>query len=84
MSAAYLDIKKWGNSLGVRIPATIARQARFKENQRVRIEVEGDRVTITPANADLMTLEERLNVFDPNQQGGEVMVSKSIGAEVWE
>jgi len=84
MSVAYLDIKKWGNSLGVRIPATIARQARFKENQRVRIEVEGDRVTITPANADFMTLEERLNVFDPNQQGGEVMVSKSIGAEVWE
>jgi len=84
MSAAYLDIKKWGNSLGVRIPATIARQARFKENQRVRIEVEGDRVTITPAHADFMTLEERLNVFDPNQQGGEVMVSKSIGAEVWE
>ena len=84
MSAAYLDIKKWGNSLGVRIPATIARQARFKENQRVRIEVEGDRVTITSANADFMTLKERLNVFDPNQQGGEVMVSKSIGAEVWE
>jgi len=84
MSAAYLDIKKWGNSLGVRIPATIARQARFKENQRVRIEVEGDRVTITPANSDFMTLEERLNVFDPNQQGGEEMVSKSIGAEVWE
>ena len=84
MSGAYLDIKKWGNSLGVRIPATIARQVRFKENQRVRIEVEGDRVTITPANSDFMTLEERLNVFDPIQQGGEVMVSESIGSEVWE
>jgi antitoxin component of MazEF toxin-antitoxin module len=29
-----LDIKKWGNGLGVRVPKTIAEQVNFTENQK--------------------------------------------------
>lgn len=48
MTEATLDIKLWGNSLGVRLPASVARAARLTADQRVRITVEEGRVIITP------------------------------------
>ena len=84
MAVAYLDIKKWGNSLGVRLPAVIAREARFKENQKVRIETDGDQVTIRAADDNLLSLEQRLEIFDKEKLGGEIMATQSVGAEVWE
>ena len=35
MPEAILDIKPWGNNLGVRIPAAVARVAKLHANQRV-------------------------------------------------
>jgi len=84
MAVAYLDIKKWGNSLGVRLPASIAREARLKENQKVRIETDGDQVTIRAADNSLLSLEQRLDIFDKEKFGGEIMAAQSVGAEVWE
>jgi antitoxin MazE len=40
MTEAVLDIKQWGNNLGVRLPAAVARAAHLHVNQRVRISVE--------------------------------------------
>ena len=48
MTEAVLDIKKWGNSLGVRLPAAVAREAKLHADQRVQITVEEGRITITP------------------------------------
>ncbi len=42
MSEAVLDIKQWGNSPGVRLPAAVAKAAHLHVGQRVRISVEGD------------------------------------------
>jgi len=81
---AILDIKQWGNNLGVRLPAAIAREAHLKVNQRVRISVENDHVVITPINDAPLTLEQRLASFDPERHGGEVMTTnQTIGAERW-
>lgn len=81
---AILDIKQWGNNLGVRLPAAIAREAHLKVNQRVRISVESDHVVITPINDAPLTLEQRLASFDPERHGGEAMAtSQTIGAERW-
>jgi antitoxin MazE len=48
VSEAYLDVKQWGNNLGVRLPAAVARAAQLRVNQRVRITVVKDSVIITP------------------------------------
>jgi len=82
MAVAYLDIKKWGNSLGVRIPAVIAREARLKENQKVRIETDGDQVTIRAADNSLLSLEQRLDIFDKEKFGVEIMAAQSVGVEI--
>ncbi|MEO6824471.1 MAG: AbrB/MazE/SpoVT family DNA-binding domain-containing protein [Nitrosospira sp.] len=83
MTDTFLDIKQWGNSLGVRLPASVAREAHLHIDQRVRISVEGGQVIITPVIDAPLTLEQRLAHFDPARHGGEVMASQPIGAERW-
>ena len=84
MAEAVLDIKQWGNNLGVRLPAAVAREAHLHVDQRVRVSVEGDQVVITPVEISRLTLEQRLAVYDPNRHGGEQMATrKTLGAERW-
>lgn len=83
MVEATLDIKQWGNNLGVRLPAAVARAAHLHVDQRVRVSVENDRVVITPVTDAPLSLEQRLACFDPVRHGGELMVSQAIGAERW-
>jgi len=83
VTAAVLDIKQWGNNLGVRLPAAVAREARLRAHQRVRVSVEGGQVVITPVVAAPPTLEQRLALFDPARHGGEAMASPPVGAERW-
>ena len=83
MTEATLDIKRWGNSLGVRLPASVARAARLTTDQRVRVTVEEGRVIITPLGAAPPTLADRLALFDPAAHGGEVMATSPVGREAW-
>ena len=83
MTVAILNIKRWGNSLGVRLPVAVTSEAHLLLDQRVRVEVEDGHVIITPITDIPMTLEQRLEHFDPVRHGGEVMATKAIGAEQW-
>ena len=84
MAEALLDIKRWGNNLGVRLPAAVARAARLRVDQRVRVSVEGDQVVIAPVDAARLTLAQRLAAFDPHRHGGERMATtRALGAERW-
>ena len=83
MAEAVLDIKQWGNNLGVRLPVAIAREARLHVDQRVRVTVKDQQVIITPVTDAPLTLAQRLAQFDPVRHGGEVMAGQAIGAERW-
>jgi antitoxin MazE len=49
-------LTKWGNSLALRIPQSIAAQLGVRENSNVSLELEGDRLVITRGQ----TLDEML------------------------
>ena len=83
MTEALLDIKKWGNNLGVRLPAAVARAAGLHVDQRVRVSVEDGAVVITPVERSVTSLERKLAIFDPVRHGGEAMPTQPIGAERW-
>ena len=84
MVEAVLDIKQWGNNLGVRLPAAVAREANLHVDQRVRVSVEGDQVVITPVDDSRFTLEQRLAAYDSKRHGGEQMATtQPLGAERW-
>lgn len=83
-SESILTIKHWGNNLGVRLPAAVARGASLHAEQRVRVSVEGSRVVIEPLDDTPLSLAERLTRFDPASHGGEAMAApQALGAERW-
>lgn len=84
MSAeAILSIKHWGNSLGLRLPSGVAREAGLHADQRVRITVEHGNLVIRPVAEPMPSLAERLARFDPERHGGEVMPTEPLGTERW-
>lgn len=84
MVEAVLDIKRWGNNLGVRLPTAVARAARLQVDQRVTVSVNGDQVVITPLAGSRLTLEQRLARYDRKRHGGEHLTTPdTIGAERW-
>ncbi len=83
MTEAVLNIKQWGNNLGVRLPAAIAKAAHLHADQPVRLVVENGQVIVIALTEVTPTLEQRLALFDPKRHGGEVMTSAAVGAEQW-
>lgn len=61
---AFAIIRKWGNSLAIRIPQAFASQMGIEENFNVSIEVVDNRLIIKPRK----TLDEMLsNITDDNK-----------------
>ena len=82
-TAADQTIQEWGNGLGVRITAPIAKAARFARGLPVRVEVVEGGVFIRTAGKPKLTLAQKLKAFDPAVHGGEVMATGRVGAEVF-
>jgi antitoxin MazE len=59
-----VQISRWGNSLGVRIPKDVARRAGLSEGSRVEIEAEDNRIVIVPS-APRYRLEDMLEGMTP-------------------
>jgi antitoxin MazE len=77
MKKANVRIKRWDGGLGIRIPASIIKAARFSLGQRVLLSVLNGRLALVPVSHPDETLAERLARFDPIRHGGETMtVSK--------
>ena len=77
-----VQVSRWGNSLGLRIPKDIAIRVGLRDGARVDIEAEGDRIIIAPARpryilADLlkgMTPEAMRDAFDWGPDKGREIV----------
>ena len=76
-------IQKWGNDLGVRITAPIAKAARFSRGLPITVEVVEGGVFLRATGKPQLTLAQKLEAFDPAIHGGEVMATGRIGAEVF-
>ncbi len=78
---ATLTVQKWGNSLAVRIPAVIARDAHFRSGMIVELAVQKEGITVRSTGDRKLTLEEKLAIFDPKKHSEEIMPSKRVGLE---
>lgn len=79
--SATLTVQQWGNSLAVRIPASLARSAHFVVGQPVEVSVADDGVFVKRAGSPKLTLAQKLAAFDPDLHGGEAMASRPTGNE---
>jgi len=79
-----LDIKQWGNNLGVRLPTAITREAHVHADQRVKLTISSGQIIITPMRDEQLTLEKRLAQFDPVRHSAKAMqATHQLGAEKW-
>lgn len=77
-------VQQWGNGLGVRITAPVAKAAKFARGLPVTIEVVDGGILVRPAaSKPKLTLAQKLEVFDPVLHGGEALADGRIGAEVF-
>ena len=74
-------IKKWGNSLGVRIPGFIVKDLSLKDGSFVEIEEEGDKIVIKQKKK--VDLNEMLKNIDINNLHGEIETEAPEGKEIW-
>jgi antitoxin MazE len=78
---ATLTIRKWGNSLAVRIPIEIAHRAHFEAGTPVEVALQEDGITVKSIGEKELTLDEMLKKFEPEKHRGEAMPSGLIGLE---
>ena len=80
--SATLTVQQWGNSLAVRIPAAVARSARFRVGQPVEVSAQDSNILVKALGEPKLTLAQKLAAFDPAQHSGEVMATGPVGNEV--
>ena len=78
---AVLTLQRWGNSLAVRIPSTVAKSVGFKVGQPVEVSAQDSAVLVTAVGQVRLTLAQKLASFDPERHGGEEMATTAAGNE---
>ncbi|MHB8406282.1 MAG: AbrB/MazE/SpoVT family DNA-binding domain-containing protein [Gammaproteobacteria bacterium] len=81
-NGATLTLQQWGSSLAVRIPAAVARSARFKVGQPVEVSAQDSNVLLKALGGPRLMLAQKLAAFDSKQHGGEAMATRRIGNEI--
>ena len=76
-------IKKWGNSLALRIPKSFALNANLSQNELVDLSIDKERIVITPIGNKEYSLDELLERVDENNLHGEFDTGSSEGKEIW-
>ena len=78
---ATLTVQRWGNSLAVRIPSSVARSAGFRVGLPVAVSAKDSAVLVTATGEPRLTLKQKLALFDPERHGGEAMATVQAGRE---
>jgi len=76
-------IQKWGNSLGLRIPRTLAADAHVAEGTSVELNVENGRLIVAPQRKANCRIEDLVARITPENLHGETDTGSPLGREVW-
>jgi antitoxin MazE len=77
-------VQKWGNSLGVRIPRTLAEEAAVAEGSVVDLAVDRrGRLIVSPERAQRYELQELLARITDDNLHGETWDDGPHGREAW-
>jgi antitoxin MazE len=76
-------IKKWGNSLALRIPKSFALNANLRQDELVDISIDKDKIIITPIGEKEYSLDELLECVSEDNLHGEFDTGVPVGKEIW-
>ncbi len=82
MATTNTQIAKWGNSLGLRLPKSVAREAEVGEGDTVDVSVRNGAIVIRPSRPTY-SLERLVGRITPRNRHGESEWGTPVGHEAW-
>lgn len=72
--------RKWGNSVGIRIPASMANSIEISDGTPIDVELDGEKIIITRKKYDL---NELLAQIPDDYEPEEIDWGEPVGEEIW-
>ena len=76
-------IQKWGNSLALRIPESLALNVNIQQNSSVELSLVEGKIVLTPIYEHDESLEELVSKITEENKHGEFSMGKRVGLEIW-
>lgn len=77
------QVKKWGNSLALRIPKAFAEEIAISSDSPVDISIVDGALIVTPIPEPAFSLEDLLADVTDSNLHGEIDTGAAVGDEVW-
>ena len=74
-------VKKWGNSMALRIPRDMARSLQITNDSLVELHIENGAMIVKPHTET--SLDELVERITPSNRHTEIDTGESIGHEAW-
>lgn len=75
--------QKWGNSLAIRVPKSVATQVGLKPQDNLEIEVQDGNVVLKPHVRRTYPLDDLVKRITPPNRHSEVDRGTPVGREIW-
>ncbi len=76
-------VRKWGNSLAIRIPKTFARETRLENGTVIDLDVNSDAILIRRSRTKKHSLKRLLSRITPSNRHSEQQWGAPVGHEIW-
>lgn len=76
-------VRKWGNSLGLRIPRSFAAELGVDDGSAVDLSVRDGEIRVRPSRRRAYSLEALLEGVEKGNLHGEVPAGRPVGREIW-
>jgi antitoxin MazE len=76
-------IRKWGNSLGLRIPKPLADDAGVAAGSKVEVSMRDGGILIRPVRSPRLRLDDLLEGVTPENLHSEIDSGQPVGREAW-
>jgi antitoxin MazE len=76
-------LQKWGNSLALRIPRTVAAEIAVGAGHAVDVQVKKGRIVVAPVTKKRYELTDLVSGITARNRHGEVAAGKQRGRENW-
>ena len=77
------QVKKWGNSAAVRIPAAVLAEAGIELDQPVVVRGEGGRIVIEPVRRKVFSIAELVRRIRADNLHDPIDTGPPAGREIW-
>lgn len=76
-------VQKWGNSLALRIPSSVAKDIHLRQGSAVELAVENGAIVVKPAKKGKLSLSRMLADVTKTNRHTEQDWGAPVGREIW-